>query len=164
MGTFNRWLREPLSTASAVKLWVTCAAIVFGIWFVVPIVLAGSFPAQFLAIPLSLRNLAIAASTSFGEELVFRAFPVMAVLYFFPRQAILALLVGLGAAYPFGIWHNWGTTTQACLSIGSAALVLVYLKFGGASGKPFQGFLAGGGIHLLCNVTIAIIANIVVAQ
>jgi uncharacterized membrane protein (DUF485 family) len=163
MDMFDQWLKEPLSQKSSIKLWLACAALVFLIWFVTPSLLAWSYPAQFLAIPLSPRNIAVAMSTSFGEEFVFRVLPGAVVLYFLPKRATLALLAGLGAAYPFGMWHDWGMATQVCLGVGSAFLVVAYLKFGGASGRPFSGLLACGSIHTACNIVSAAIAHIVIA-
>ncbi|MBI3572470.1 CPBP family intramembrane metalloprotease [Candidatus Kaiserbacteria bacterium] len=163
METFARWLAAPPAGRSALGLWLGFAILVFVIWLGVPALLGVRFPVEYLAVPLSLKNLAVMASTSFGEEFVFRVLPVMTVLYLFPGRTVWALLAAIVVAYPFGMWHDWLFTAKTCLGLGGIVLAFAYVKFGGASGKPFNGFLACGGIHAACNLVVAVAAHIVLA-
>jgi uncharacterized membrane protein len=134
---------------------------VFVIWAVVPVLLTPGFEFEPFAISVCAQNVAIVTSTAFGEEFVFRVVPVMTALALFGRKSIWALLAGAVVAYPFGMWHEWIATMKTCLGVGGVVLTFVYLKFGGAVGKPFNGFVACGSIHGVCNILAMVIANLV---
>ena len=160
MNRLIRWLREPVLQFSAFKLWLVSAFLVFGIWLGIPMLLGVQFRIEYLAIPISTRNLAATLSTSFGEEFVFRVLPMLTVLTLVPKRTTWAVLACLIVVIPFSMWHEWVITAKTCLGLGGIVLGLVYLKFGGASGKPFRGFIACGSIHATCNIAVIIIANI----
>jgi hypothetical protein len=162
MSTFALWLGKPLPPKSLFVLWLAFAVLVFTIWVLVPIFLGIHFEAKYLAIHLSLRNLAVILTRAFGEECVSRVVPIVLILAIFPKKVVLALLVGMVVAYQFGMWHDeFVYPVQICRGIGGAILAVAYLKFGGASKNPFRGLVACGSIHATCNIATVIIANIV---
>ncbi len=159
MRTLMLWLTEPLSLQKSIKLWMVLTVFVFSIWFTIPMYV-DPYPLEYLAIRLSPENAAVFFAASFGEEFTFRAIPILLAYFLFPKNTMFALAAGIGMAYFFGMWHEWILTQKTFLGIGGIVLTFIYLKFGGASGEPFKGFIACGSSHTVCNFGAAIIANI----
>jgi hypothetical protein len=159
MNTAIAWLLKPLAQELYLRAWFSFFFLVFGLWILVPIGLGTHFQAEYLAISLSPRNVAILASRSFGEEFVFRGLPLMCMFALFPKKILLNVCVGIIFVYLFGMWHEWVTSANTFLGIGGGVLCIAYVKFGGADGRPMSGVVACGSIHTACNVTVAVIAN-----
>jgi membrane protease YdiL (CAAX protease family) len=99
-------------------------------------------------------------SHAFGEEMVFRVLPIVITLRLFRRSIVVALVVELCAAIIFAVWHNTVFAGTLCLGIGASILGVACMKFGAASNKPFQALVACGSIHITCNLTAQLLANI----
>ncbi len=156
-----KWLSEPISKKQAIIFWVLSFIIVLTFWLIVPILMGAGARAISLAIEPSLHNLTVITSVSFGEEFTFRVLPIVTVLYFFPSKTKIAYLVAILFAYYFGIVHERMATENNCLGLGGLVLVFVYMKFGGAYNKPFNGFLACGSIHAGANLLVTGIAYVI---
>jgi Type II CAAX prenyl endopeptidase Rce1-like len=160
MNTLTLWFGTPLSMRSSIGLWLALTGLVFTAWFAVPILLGGFLESQYLTLSITPKVLAVVTGRAFGEEMVFRVLPIVIALRLFPKNIAVALLVGFTAALPFAIWHDRVYSATICLGLGGAILVLAFLKFGGASNKPFQALIACGAIHATCNLTAAVLADI----
>ena len=154
-----RWIAKEPTREYSMRLWVLAFMLVCAVWAVIPLVLDVLPSWGYFAIPLSPRNLVKILSISFGEELVFRTLPILIVLSLFPKRILIAVGAGIVAAYYFGMWHDYVFVQNLCLSVGGVILVFVYLKFGGASGNPFKGFIACGSIHGTYNISVIALAN-----
>lgn len=168
MKNLNNWLSTPIQPGTVIWYWFAITILVFTAWFVIPIACGAHVRWEYLSLPLSLQNIAFIISTSFGEEFVFRVLPIVLFLYVFPEKKTCALLASIFVAYPFGLWHEWiltdGASFKTGLGLGGVILSVAYLKFGGAQGKKFEGFVASGSIHATCNALVAFIANVVTAS
>lgn len=167
MHAFALWLKTPFPERYFAAYVIGSGIIVSAIWLLIPLTLDihADFDWRYFEVSLTPRNIAIMMGQgSFGEEFVFRVLPVLMVLTFYPTRIMSAFVAGLGAAYLFGMWHHYPPLTNACIGLGGAILVIVYLKSGGATNQPFRGLLVCGGIHTTLNITLAVLAHIMVGS
>ncbi len=161
MNAFALWLRTPFPERYFAACIIGGGFLVSGIWLLIPL-LTESLDWKYLALPLTPRNIVLAVGDSFGEELIFRTFPILAILAVCPTRTVSAFIAGLVGAYFFGTWHGWSQVAETCLATGGVILAIIYLKSGGAVGRPFRGLMACGSIHAIFNLSVTVLAHIVV--
>jgi len=116
-----RWLETPFPAKNVPKTLFLSTIFVFGVWLLVPLLIGNIHLAQF-AVSLSAHNIAVIVSQSFGEELVFRVFPILAILILFPNRYDTALLASLVAAFYFGLWHPWAISAKSASDSAESSL------------------------------------------
>lgn len=95
------------------------------------------------------------------EEFIFRAAPLWLAVMVFQTHLVAIMLVVFGTSAIFALMHHHRRLQiKICFGLGSAVYAILFLKYGGISGKFIVPFATIVIMHGLYNASIFAIATI----
>lgn len=150
MSRFERWLAEESTVLQS--LWHASATIAVSVaysllvWTLFGKVVGYHFPLS----AMSADQYVLIIAGGFGEEVLFRVFPLAVVIGLFGRNAAALVGTSVLASFYFGYLHA-GPTRIIVQGMLGLLLCLLYLKAGGYHKKEVRGLAFCGTVHVVYN-------------
>lgn len=98
------------------------------------------------------------ATSSYGEEVIFRMIPLGGVMYFCTHDTRILTMVIIATSFMFANAHAFYLDTGLIAAAG-AVFSLAYLKFGGYVGQYTKALFFTGSVHFIGNLIGITIIN-----